>query len=157
MNKAIYLKINLFNYIILTSLAKKRYKMAQVFDLSCLQSLINYSFANISRVKKELNLDEFIDSLDLFSIAILKFEDPKDLKYAFELLNKVLRSSDAFFSESNSFIYLILPGTDKSGALFVLEDFKEFLGNKLDYKIIELKQDNIKDLGKILFELKKSF
>jgi|GEM_PF-5922162 hypothetical protein len=131
--------------------------MAQVFDLSCLQSLINYSFANISRVKKELNLDEFIDSLDLFSIAILKFEDPKDLKYSFELLNKVLRSSDAFFSESNSFIYLILPGTDKSGALFVLEDFREFLGNKLDYKIIELKQDNIKDLGKILFELKKSF
>jgi hypothetical protein len=131
--------------------------MAQVFDLSCLQSLINYSFANISRVKKELNLDEFIDSLDLFSIAILKFEDPKDLKYSFELLNKVLRSSDAFFSESNSFIYLILPGTDKSGALFVLEDFKEFLGNKLDYKIIELKQDNIKDLGKIIFELKKSF
>jgi len=131
--------------------------MAQVFDLSCLQSLINYSFANISRVKKELNLDEFIDSLDLFSIAILKFEDPKDLKYSFELLNKVLRSSDTFFSESNSFIYLILPGTDKSGALFVLEDFREFLGNKLDYKIIELKQDNIKDLGKILFELKKSF
>jgi len=131
--------------------------MSQVFDLSCLQSLINYSFANISRVKKELNLDEFIDSLDLFSIAILKFEDPKDLKYSFELLNKVLRSSDAFFSESNSFIYLILPGTDKSGAMFVLEDFREFLGNKLDYKIIELKQDNIKDLGKILFEVKKSF
>lgn len=131
--------------------------MAQVFDLSCLQSLINYSFANISRVKKELNLDESIDSLDFFSIAILKFEDPKDLKYAFELLNKVLRNSDAFFSENNSFIYLILPGTDKSGALFILEDFREFLGNKFDYKTIELKQDNIKDLGKILFELKKSF
>ncbi|HHS48952.1 MAG TPA: hypothetical protein ENM99_03715 [Desulfurella acetivorans] len=131
--------------------------MAQVFDLSCLQSLINYSFANISRVKKELNLGESIDSLDLFSIAILKFEDPKYLKYAFELLNKVLRNSDAFFSGSNNFIYLILPGTDKSGSLFILEDFREFLGNKFDYKTTELKQDNIKDLGKILFELKKSF
>lgn len=131
--------------------------MAQVFDLSCLQSLINYSFANIARVKKELNLDEFIDSLDSFSIALLKFNDPKDLKFALDLLNKVLRSSDAFFSESTSLIYLILPGTDKSGASFVLEDFREFLGNKFEYKIIELKQDNIKDLGKILFELKKSF
>ncbi|OSS42081.1 hypothetical protein DESAMIL20_1634 [Desulfurella amilsii] len=131
--------------------------MAQVFDLSCLQSLINYSFANIARVKKELNLDEFIDSLDFLSIAILKFEDPQDLKYAVELLNKILRNSDAFFNESNSFVSLILPGTDKSGAMFVLEDFREFLGNQFEYKVIELKQENIKDLGKILFELKKSF
>ncbi|MGC8502045.1 hypothetical protein [Desulfurella sp.] len=130
--------------------------MAQVFDLSCLQSLVNYSFANIARVKKELNLDESINSLDFFCVAVLKFENSKDLKYGVDLLNKILRNSDAFFNESNSFIYLVLPGTDESGALFVLEDFRDFLGNKFKYKILELRQENIKDLGKILFDIKKS-
>ncbi|AHF97731.1 MAG: hypothetical protein ACPLW6_02795 [Desulfurella sp.] len=129
--------------------------MAQVFDLSCLQSLVNYSFANIARVKKELNLDESINSLDFFCIAILKFDNQKNLKYAVEILNKILRNSDAFFNEGNNFIYLVLPGTDESGATYILEDFREFLGNTFKYKVLELKQDNTKDLGKILFDLKK--
>ncbi len=128
----------------------------QIFDITCLQSLINYSFANISRVKKELNLDETINALDFFCIAILKFDDAKDLKYTLEILNKILRNSDAFFSEGNKFIYLILPGTDKLGASFVLEDIKEFSDNKFTYKVFELNQENIKDIGKILFDLKKS-
>ncbi len=128
----------------------------QIFDLSCLQSLINYSFANISRIKKELNLAETINSLDFFCIAILKFDDAKDLKYTVEILNKLLRNSDAFFSEGNKFIYLVLPGTDRLGASFVLEDIKEFSDNKFTYKVSELNQENTKDIGKILFDLKKS-
>ncbi len=103
-----------------------------------------------------MNLGESIDSLDFLCLAILKFDDQKNQKHAIELLNKVLRNSDAFFNEGNSFVYLVLPGTDESGATDILEDFREFFNNKFKYKVLELKQENIKDLGKILFDIKKS-
>ena len=107
-------------------------------NLKCLKVLIQHEIGELRRIKKELKLNEHISYVENFSVSIaeLLFFNPG---YS-QIILENLRSSDVVFFEDN-FMVIFFPGTDKEGAIHILEGLKEFFGEEGKYVVSTYPED----------------
>ncbi|MFP3158907.1 MAG: hypothetical protein RXR65_03960 [Hydrogenobaculum sp.] len=112
--------------------------MGILFDKKDFLPLVGYSFSLLSRVNKELKLAEDLNVLRNITLLGIRF-DKKDESILKALVDST-RASDAFFVFEDLLV-LLLFGTDKEGAIHILNELKEFFGENMSYAMVTSPED----------------
>jgi len=112
--------------------------MGILFDKNDFLPLVEYSFSLLSRVNKELKLAEDLNVLR--NITILGISFVKTDESILKALVDSTRTSDAFFVFED-LIVLLLFGTDKEGAIHVINELREFFGENMSYTMVTSPED----------------
>lgn len=107
--------------------------MAVCFDKNALNPLIEHHIGMVERYDFEGH--------SKFSVIVLEAKNLLEdvVKNAFA---KILRQSDALIN-INDFYIMLLPQTGADGAKTTLDNFSEFLGEKLNYIAITMPDDRL--------------
>ncbi len=100
--------------------------------------LVSYTFSMLNRVNRELNLAEelmVLKNITLIGIKIGKMDDS-----ILKAMAESSRTSDAFFMFDGLFVGLLF-GTDKEGAIHILNQLREFFGENMGYTIATSPED----------------
>ena len=100
--------------------------------------LLNHEIGELRRIQRELKLIERIPAISCFSLVTFqnKYLDEKILS----LLDSSLRKSDIVFYSGKK-VLLFLPGTDKEGAIHLIEGIRDFMGEEGKYIIVSYPED----------------
>ncbi|MGC8588710.1 MAG: hypothetical protein ACP5LI_06780, partial [Hydrogenobaculum sp.] len=100
--------------------------------------LVGYSFSLLGRIGKELSLAEDLSVLRNITLLGIRF-DKKDESILKALIDST-RASDAFFVFEDLLV-LLLFGTNKEGAIHIVNELKEFFGQNMFYAIATSPED----------------
>lgn len=112
--------------------------MGILFDKKDFLPLVGYSFSLLGRINKELSLVENLSVLRNITLLGIRF-DKKDESILKVLIDST-RTSDAFFVFEDLLV-LLLFGTDKEGAIHIVNELKEFFGQNMFYTIATSPED----------------
>ncbi len=112
--------------------------MGVLFDKKDFLPLLGYSFSLLGRINKELSLAEDLNVLRNITLLGISF-DKKDDSIVKALIDST-RASDAFFV-FDSLVVLLLFGTNKEGAIHIINELKEFFGENMSYAIVTSPED----------------
>ena len=112
--------------------------MGILFDKKDFLPLVGYSFSLLGRINKELSLAENLSLLRNITLLGIGF-DKKDESILKALVDST-RASDAFFVFEDLLV-LLLFGTDKEGAIHILNELKEFFGENMSYAMVTSLED----------------
>jgi hypothetical protein len=112
--------------------------MGILFDKKDFLPLVGYSFSLLGRINKELSLAENLSVLRNITLLGIRF-DKKDESILKALVDST-RASDAFFVFEDLLV-LLLFGTDKEGAIHILNELKEFFGQNMFYAMVTSPED----------------
>ncbi|PMP92886.1 MAG: hypothetical protein C0170_01690 [Hydrogenobaculum sp.] len=112
--------------------------MGILFDKKDFLPLVGYSFSLLGRIGKELSLAEDLSVLRNITLLGIRF-DKKDESILKALIDST-RTSDAFFVFEDLLV-LLLFGTDKEGAIHIVNELKEFFGQNMFYTIATSPED----------------
>jgi hypothetical protein len=112
--------------------------MGILFDKKDFLPLVGYSFSLFGRINKELSLAENLSVLRNITLLGIRF-DKKDESILKALVDST-RASDAFFVFEDLLV-LLLFGTDKEGAIHILNELKEFFGQNMFYAMVTSPED----------------
>ncbi len=112
--------------------------MLREYSRECFELLINHEIGELKRIKMDLKLVEHISSVDNFSLVVFENEyiNADNLK----TIDSSLRASDVVFYKDTT-VLLFLPGTDKEGAIHLIEGIKDFLGEEGKYVVVTYPED----------------
>ena len=115
------------------------------FDKGSLDALIEHHIGVINRYGFERN--------EVFSVVVLECKDLLlgSISGAFK---KILRESDAIINDGE-YYFLILPSTNKDGALTLVNSILEYLGVVIRFKVLSYPTDGFN--GTELIERVKKF
>jgi len=107
-------------------------------DLECFAVLVKHEIGELKRIKRELKLVDFVPAVENFSIAVveLPYLEPS---YYQSILSSMRASDIIIFWDK--FILAFLPGTDKEGAIHLLEGIKDFFSEEGNYAIATFPED----------------
>ena len=114
--------------------------MGILFDKKDFLPLVGYSFSLLGRINRELNLAEDINILRNITLLGIRI-DRKDDSILKALVDST-RASDAFFV-FDDLVVLLLFGTNKEGAIHIINELKEFFGDSILYAIATSPEDGI--------------
>lgn len=103
------------------------------FDKASFTSLIKHYIGVVDRYDFE--------SKNEFSIVCFEAKD-KAQEIIKRALSKILRQSDAISSNGDKY-YLLLPHTDSSGAVVIMKNISEFIGEELRSIVISYPKDGL--------------
>jgi len=112
--------------------------MGILFDKKDFLPLVGYSFSLLGRINKELSLAENLSVLRNITLLGIGF-DKKDESILKALVDST-RASDAFFVFEDLLV-LLLFGTDKEGAIHIINELKEFFGENMSYAMVTSPED----------------
>ena len=112
--------------------------MGILFDKKDFLSLVGYSFSLLGRINKELSLAENLSVLRNITLLGIGF-DKKDESILKALVDST-RASDAFFVFEDLLV-LLLFGTDKEGAIHIINELREFFGENMSYAMVKSPED----------------
>jgi hypothetical protein len=112
--------------------------MGILFDKKDFLPLVGYSFSLLGRINKELSLAENLSVLR--NITLLGIRSDKKDESILKALIDSTRTSDAFFVFEDLLV-LLLFGTDKEGAIHIVNELKEFFGQNMFYTIATSPED----------------
>ncbi len=117
--------------------------MAQVVNLENLKAIIRHEIGELKRLRRDLSLVEHIPSADNFSLMVLYSEklSPETSPQYLESISKSMREADAMAYLKPSFIFCMLSGTNKEGAIHLAEGIKDFLGERGYYIVATYPED----------------
>jgi len=100
--------------------------------------LVGYSFSLLGRINKELSLAENLSVLRNITLLGVRFD--KTDESILKALVDSTRASDAFFVFEDLLV-LLLFGTNKEGAIHILNELKEFFGQNMFYAMVTSPED----------------
>ncbi len=100
--------------------------MAQIVRREVLGEFLAHEIKELSRIKHALNLAEHVPAIDNLVLAVVPVSQGDPQKVA-SALKDALRDSDVIFP-GESYLLLLLPGTDGMGGLHILEGLADFTG-----------------------------
>ncbi|MGC8650275.1 MAG: hypothetical protein ACP5S8_04840 [Hydrogenobaculum sp.] len=112
--------------------------MGILFDKKDFLPLVGYSFSLLGRIDRELSLAEDLSVLRNITLLGIRF-DKKDESILKALIDST-RASDAFFVFEDLLV-LLLFGTNKEGAIHIVNELKEFFGQNMFYTIATSPED----------------
>jgi len=107
-------------------------------SLECFAVLVKHEIGELKRIKRELKLVDFVPAVERFSIAVidLPYLEPS---YHQSILSSMRASDVIIFWDK--VILAFLPGTDKEGAIHLLEGIKDFFSEEGNYAIATFPED----------------
>ncbi|MFP3206956.1 MAG: hypothetical protein RXQ72_05460 [Hydrogenobaculum sp.] len=112
--------------------------MGILFDKKDFLPLVGYSFSLLGRINKELSLAENLSVLRNITLLGIRFD--KTDESILKALVDSTRASDAFFVFEDLLV-LLLFGTNKEGAIHILNELKEFFGQNMFYAMVTSPED----------------
>lgn len=112
--------------------------MGILFDKKDFLPLVGYSFSLLGRINKELSLAENLSVLRNITLLGVRFD--KTDESILKALVDSTRASDAFFVFEDLLV-LLLFGTNKEGAIHILNELKEFFGQNMFYAMVTSPED----------------
>ncbi|WP_448583667.1 hypothetical protein [Thermocrinis sp.] len=107
-------------------------------NLECFAVLVKHEIGELKRIKRELKLVDFIPAVECFSIALVELPYLEPSHH--QSILSSMRASDVIVFW-NKFILAFLPGTNKEGAIHLLEGIKDFFSEEGNYAIATFPED----------------